>query len=335
MGCENPPSKEELDLITSRGTINELEVSRIPPPEIDNEGCNYFSPELKLILKSKLRKQGGLNTKFKEISNEEFDLAFNHNYFANDIYNLYKPKLDLIKYEQDVFYKNLNPIKITDNENYNQYFKGNFNKKGQVHGFGIWIKDFNIYIGNFKNDEFSGTGLFINEQGDYYFGQWKNGTYDGYGNLIIGKKLAYRGFFRNGKKEGFGEEKSPEGDYYNGAFFEGEKNGKGDYIYNDGTNYEGYFRNSQYNGFGSINLGQGEYIKGEFKEGKLDGEGNMGLGDGTTFKGNFVQGMKSGEGRYIWKDGKSYVGYWKDDNAFGTATYIDPEKENKESIIIS
>lgn len=335
MGCENPPTQEELDIITSSGTIGEMRVTKVPPPEIVNEGCNYISPELNFLLKSKLRKQGGLNTKFIEISTEEFDLAFNHNFFANEIYALYKPKFDLIKYEDDVFYKDLNPIKITDNMNNIQYYKGGFNIKGQVHGFGIWVKDFNIYIGNFKNDEFSGTGLFINEQGDYYFGQWKNGSYDGYGSLIVGKKLVYRGFFKNGKKEGFGEEKSPEGDYYNGAFYQGEKNGKGEYLYNDGTNYQGYFRNSKYSGFGSINLGKGEYIIGGFKEGKLDGEGNIGLGDGSTFEGNFVGDMKSGEGRYTWKDGKSYAGYWKDDIAFGTGIYTDPDKGKQESIIIS
>ena len=301
--------------------------------EIINEGYDYITPELNILLKKKFRKQG-IKIKFTEITTEEFDLAFNHNYFANEIYNLYKSKLDLIKYEEDIFYKNINPIKITDNENNIQYFKGGFNKQGQAHGFGIWIKDFNIYIGNFKNDEFDGTGLFINSQGDYYFGQWKNNNYDGYGSLIVGKKLIYRGFFKKGKKEGFGEEKSLEGDYYNGAFYEGEKNGKGEYLYSDGTNYQGYFRNNKYDGFGNINLGKGENIKGEFKEGKLDGEGNLNFADGTNFKGSFTQDMKTGEGRYTWKNGQSYTGYWKDDNAFGTGIYSGPDKK-EENIIIS
>ena len=315
------------------GTIGDLRITKIPPPEIINEGYDYITPELNILLKKKFRKQG-IKIKFTEITTEEFDLAFNHNYFANEIYNLYKSKLDLIKYEEDIFYKNINPIKITDNENNIQYFKGGFNKQGQAHGFGIWIKDFNIYIGNFKNDEFDGTGLFVNSQGDYYFGQWKNNNYDGYGSLIVGKKLIYRGFFKKGKKEGFGEEKSLEGDYYNGAFYEGEKNGKGEYLYSDGTNYQGYFRNNKYDGFGNINLGKGENIKGEFKEGKLDGEGNLNFADGTNFKGSFTQDMKTGEGKYTWKNGQSYTGYWKDDNAFGTGIYSGPDKK-EENIIIS
>ena len=334
MGCENPTSKEDLDIIMTKGTIGDLRVTKIPPPEIINEGYDYITPELNNLLKKKFRRLGS-KIKYNEITTEEFDLAFNHNYFANEIYNLYKPKLDLIKYDEDIFYKNINPIKITDKENNVQYFKGNFNKQGQAQGFGIWIKDFNIYIGNFKNDEFDGTGLFINEQGDYYFGQWKNGNYNGYGSLIVGKKLIYRGFFKNGKKEGFGEEKSLEGDYYNGAFYEGEKNGKGEYLYSDGTNYQGYFRNNQYEGSGNFNLGEGQYVQGRFKEGKLDGEGNLTFGDGSTFKGNFMQDMKSGQGRYTWKDGKSFTGYWKDDNALGTGIYYEPSKKQNENIIIS
>ena len=62
----------------------------------------------------------------------------------------------------------------------------------------------------------------------------------------------------------------------------------------------------------------------------------MGLGDGILFEGNFNDDMKNGEGRYTWKDGKSYVGYWKDDNAFGKGVYTDPKVgQQGENIIIS
>ena len=146
MGCENQPSQEDLDIITSSGTIGDLKITTVPPPEIENDGCTYITFELSSLLKEKFRKQGAANIKFKEISTEEFDLAFNHNYFANDIYNLYKTKLDLIKYEEDIFFQNVNPIKITDTEKNVQYYQGGFNSKGQAQGRGIWIKDFNIYI---------------------------------------------------------------------------------------------------------------------------------------------------------------------------------------------
>jgi hypothetical protein len=335
MGCENPTSKEDADLIMASGSISALHITTLPPPEIQNEGLDNFPFELKHALRGKLLNQCGINSKFNEITTEEFDLAFNHNYYANEILNLYKSKIDIIKYEPDTKYQNVNPIKIIDGENNTQYYKGGFNDKGQAHGRGIWIKDFNIYVGNFKNDNFNGMGLFINEQGDYYFGEWKNSLYDGFGSLIVGKKLAYRGFFKNGKKEGIGEEKTEEGNYYSGEFYNGEKSGKGEYHFSDGTNYVGNFRNSKYSGFGNIDLGKDEYAIGAFKDGKFDGTMKLGLGEGDTFEGNYAENMKMGEGRYSWKDGTKYKGFWKDDVAIGTAVYTDPTTGNSENMIIT
>ena len=335
MGCKNVIEKFDLDLITSSGGIGDLKITKVPPPEIQNEGCQFLPSELNNALRIKLRKLCGLNVKFYEISTEEFKTALNRNYFANDIINLYASKINIIPYEEDVYYKDLNPIKVIDNENCCQYYKGGFNKKGQCHGQGIWIKDFNVYIGNFKNDEFDGTGLFITEQGDYYFGQWKNSQYNGYGSIVVSKKLVYRGFFKNGKKEGFGEEQYPDGDYYDGAFYNGEKNGRGTYLFSDGTNYDGYFKNSKYNGYGKLKWGKGDKIKGDFKDGKLDGQGNFWWGDGVKFAGNFIDDKKTGRGTYVWQDGKTYTGYWKDNNACGTGIYNDPIIGGNENIIIN
>lgn len=334
MGCQNPADKMDLDLVTTSGGIGELKISKVPPPEIENEGCSFFPSDLNYALKLKLRKLCGLNAKFREISKEEFFSALNHNFFAKDIIKTYESKIDLIQYEEDVYYKNLNPVKVLDNENCYQYYFGGFNKKGQCHGRGIWVKDFNVYIGNFTNDEFNGTGLFITEQGDYYFGQWKNGLYDGYGSLIVGKKLVYRGFFKNGKKEGYGEETYPDGDYYDGVFYDGQKNGRGQYLFSDGSNYLGYFRNSKYNGYGKINWKGGDKIKGDFRDGKLDGQGNFAWIDGSMFVGNFIDDKKNGRGTYLFQDGKRYTGYWNDNNACGTGIYNDPYIGGNENIII-
>ena len=335
MGCQNQCNKEDLDLIMESGGVSELKISKVSPLEIQNEGYESLPSELIYLLKQKFRKICGSNIKYYEITTDEFNAAFNHNFFAYDITTMYAPKIDIIEYEEDVFYKNVNPIKVIDNENLTQYYFGGYNKKGQCHGKGIWVKDFNVYIGNFKNDEFHGTGLFITEQGDYYFGKWKNSQYNGYGSLVVGKKLVYRGFFKNGKKEGFGEESYPDGDYYNGAFREGEKNGKGHYAFSDGSNYKGYFKNSQYNGFGQMKWVGGDKIVGDFKDGKLDGDGNFSWGDGAKIVGSFIDDKKMGKCTYVFQDGKSYTGYWNDNNACGTGVYIDPKTGGKESIIIN
>ena len=334
MGCQNPADKTDLEIVTSSGGIGDLKISKVPPPEIQNEGCRYIPAELNYALKMKLHKLCGIKAKYYEISVEEFFSALNRNYFAKDIIKMYETKIDLIEYEEDVYYKDMNPVKVIDNENGTQYYYGGYNKKGQCHGKGIWVKDFNIYIGNFKNDAFDGTGLFITEQGDYYFGQWKNSEYNGYGSLIVGQKLVYRGFFKNGKKEGFGEETYPDGDYYDGAFYDGEKNGRGNYLFSDGSDYTGYFRNSKYNGYGRLNWRHGDKMKGDFRDGKLDGQGQFAWTDGSQFVGEFIDDKKMGRGTYVWQDGKIYSGYWNDNNACGTGIYNDPNIGGNEDIII-
>ena len=71
----------------------------------------------------------------------------------------HRPELDIIDYEYDVKYRDMPPIKVLDPEGGSQYYQGGFNKKGECHGKGIWIRDYDIYIGNFKNDQFHGKGL--------------------------------------------------------------------------------------------------------------------------------------------------------------------------------
>ena len=318
MGCVYPSEKMDIDIETEpRGTIGDLEVSKVPPVEFEN--C--IPDDLKLLLKSKFRQLYGLGIRFYEISKEEFDANINHNFFANQILKLYSQKLDLIQYEPDVYYSNLNPIKVILNQSNQQFYQGGFNSKGQCHGRGAWVGGFNIYIGNFKNDEFSGNGLFITQQGNYYFGQWLNGKYDGYGTLVIGNKIAYRGFFKNGKKEGIGEEKYWKGDNYDGSYYNGEINGKGKYSFVDGSYYDGNFRNSKYNGYGEIKMNEGNRLTGDFKEGKLDGIGNFEWNDGTKFNGNYMDDKRKGRGTYTWKDGKSYTGYWNGNTISSSGIY--------------
>ena len=47
MGCENQTNREDLEIITSSGTIGDLRVTKVPPPEVVNSGYNYIPLELK------------------------------------------------------------------------------------------------------------------------------------------------------------------------------------------------------------------------------------------------------------------------------------------------
>ena len=334
MGCECINNIIDNDILTPDSEKIKESIIPIPENEIIETESSTITPELNHAIKNKFNKQSLVPIKFFEMSEEEFNSILNHNYYAQKIIKLYTPQLDDIQYEIDVKYKDINPIKVLDPEGGIQYYKGGFNRQGQCHGKGIWIKDYNIYIGNFRNDEFNGTGLFITQLGDYYFGNWKNSQCNGYGSLMMDKKLVFQGTFKNSKKEGYGEERYPDGDIYKGAFYEGEKNGKGQYIFADGSRYDGNFKNSKYSGFGQLTLRGGNSIRGEFKDGKLNGEGDFTFVNGTKFVGNFIDDKKNGEGIYVWNDGKSYKGVWNDNEVCGTGLLKDPNKGTQESIVL-
>lgn len=332
MGCECIHDKGDQDLLTSKA--DKFRESRISIPEDEEVEIISIPQDLSNIINKKLRRKTRVPPKFFGISEDDFTSILNRNCFAEPIIKLYSSQIDAIDYEIDVKYKDVTPIKVLDPEGGIQYYKGGFNKDGQCHGKGIWIKDYNIYIGNFRNDEFHGVGLFINEQGDYYFGQWKNSQCNGFGSIMMEKKLVYQGNFANSKKEGYGEERYPDGDMYKGAFYDGQKSGRGQYIFADGSRYDGNFKNSKYSGFGQISFSNGNTVRGDFKNGKLNGEGDFTWADGSKFVGNFLDNQKSGEGTYIWGDGKSYKGQFNGNSAYGTGLLKDPIKRTQESIVI-
>ena len=336
MGCECQQPSEETDLYTSRLTKSDLKISSLSIPleeQIDENESDSIPLELHKLIKKKFGKQSKVQIKFIPITLEEFNSVQNRNENAQLIINQYSPQINQINYENDVKYRNIPPIKILDPEGGAQYYYGGFNSKGECHGKGIWIKDYDIYIGNFKNDQFHGNGLFISESGDYYFGQWKNSMCEGKGNLIVKNKLIIDGNFKNGKKEGYGEEKYAEGGLYKGGFYNGKKNGRGQYIFPDGSRYDGNFKNNKFNGFGQISLNNGDFIRGEFKDGKLNGEGDLNWKDGTKFVGNFVENKKYGKGTYVSNDGQIFKGNWENNNFYDNNT-IEISQPNYETLTI-
>ena len=310
MGCKCLGQITDLDFLTSKNNNNINNIQNLIPGDEELEEVLSYPPRLILAIKNKLKKYCLNEPKFFQIKENEFLEILNRNEFAPEIIRLFSDKLKNIDYELNIPYKDMPPIKILDSEGGIQYYKGGFTNKGYCEGKGIWIKDFNIYIGNFQNDEFNGTGLFINEQGNYYFGEWKNNKCSGNGSIIIKGQLNYEGQFKNGKKEGYGEEKYQDGEIYKGQFSDGQKNGKGVYFFSEGTKYEGNFKNSKFEGYGEISCVNGNKIKGEFRNGKLNGKVDFTWNDGTKFVGNFVNDKKSGEGTYINYKGKYMTKNW-------------------------
>ena len=200
MGCDCQKPSEETDLYTSRVTQSDLKISSLSIPleeQIDENHSDSIPQELSKLIRKKFEKQSKVRIKFIPITPDEFNSIQNRNENAQEIINQYTPQINQINYENDVKYLNIPPIKILDPEGGSQYYYGGFNSKGECHGKGIWIKDYDIYIGNFKNDQFCGTGLFISEKGDYYFGQWKNSMCEGNGNLKDKNNLVNEVKFKN------------------------------------------------------------------------------------------------------------------------------------------
>ena len=251
------------------------------------------------------------NLKINTITKEYFEDLINQNPILKNTLNSFSQKIEeLNKNKEHGIY--LDPIRlINENTGQEEYYNGEFNDKGEFYGIGKHIFDKNyIYIGEFKNNLYNGTGLMINNEGSL-FGDWVNGDCTGKANLIIENQLNYEGDFLNNLKNGIGIEKYPDGSYYEGNFKNGEKNGYGKYFFSNGEFYEGNFENDLYNGEGIYEWpSEGRKYKGMFKNGNMEGYGENKYIDGSMFNGKYLNGMKNGEGTYIWNDGKKFVGQW-------------------------
>lgn len=336
MGCDCNELRNELEINRDHYDKRYDNFDNIldyhPPPLSTNKG-NPMCLLLWQLLSKKFKYSSGQNIQFEEVDPDDFiRILWNGPIDFNNIRSKLNFKLNSIQFENDSKYKDINAIKITEPSGEIQYYQGSYNSRGQCHGEGIWLKDNNIYYGNFKNDEFNGQGLFVTGNGEYYFGDWKNGQCDGEGELYVNDSLAYKGNFRNNKKEGYGEEYYPDGGVYRGTFYNNQKNGLGTYTFCDGSIYEGNFKDSKYNGKGQIKWSNGNSFKGEFKDGRINGHGTYFWNDGSIFDGFFVNGRKQGDGQYIWPNGKTFRGQWNNNSLNGFGIFDDPTRGLQESI---
>ena len=295
---------------------------------------NELNPDLKNLLIKKFALIDK-NIKFEEISLTDFENILNQNLYYKRIINNLSEDLDKIfNDEVNIVYEDIVPIKIyLEPKGKPQYFQGNYNSEGKAVGQGIWVKNNDIYYGNFSKDKFNGKGIFINSKGNYYFGDWKNNKIEGKGQLILDGIEAYKGDFKKNKKDGNGIENYKNYDVYCGEFKNNKKIGIGKYIYSNGDIYEGEFNNTIIEGKGIIKFKDGKTYEGDFKKGKLDGKGQLNYDNGIIFRGEFIQNKKEGKGEYIWPDGKTFQGNWKNDIPDGKGIFEDIDNEIFEEII--
>lgn len=320
----------------ARELIGDTEI--IKPKDSEIQEIKYKSTRLNILYRMKrtqklddslksllFDKFGSTNEElvFSEITREEYVEILKKNKFYQRMIKNFKEELNCIRFEEDVEYENVNPIKVEDCNGEIQYYQGSYNKEGKCHGFGIWSKDGDIYFGNFKDDEFSGQGLFINKNGGCYFGKWCEGKCNGKGQLIINDIMTYEGEYNNNKKEGKGIENFPDGGVYVGTFKGDQRDGKGKYIFPDGSIYEGNFKESQCDGFGKIYWSDGKNYIGKFSDGKINGRGEYTYKNGVIYSGGFENNKKQGDGEYKWPDGKMFQGKWINNKLNGDGIFID------------
>ncbi len=277
--------------------------------------------ELKLLLLKKICHKNDYLV-IKNISNEEFDNQLKNKPKYYRIKNQLKNEIREIDFDSPA-YENICPFKITNvSDGEVQYYKGNFDFQGQCVGEGIWLNNYNIYYGNFRDDLFNGKGVFMNNRGDYYFGDWENGVPNGHGFIVFNGMRAYEGEFRDGLKCGKGIEVFPDGDYYQGEFMNGFREGKGKYNYAGGAFYEGTMKNSKFDGNGIFSWSNGQKYSGQFNNGKMNGHGTFIWKDGSSFTGYYSNNKKQGEGEYKWANGSALQGNWINNQPNGNSTFI-------------
>ena len=277
--------------------------------------------ELKILLLKKVCSKSDYLV-LKLISNEEFENQLKNKPIYYRIKNQLKNEIRHISFDSPD-YQNISPFKIINVEDgETQYYKGSFNYKGECTGEGIWLNNYNIYYGNFRDDKFNGQGVFMNTRGDYFFGEWENGVPNGKGFIVFNGMKAYEGNFRDGQKCGEGEEYFPDGDKYVGEFMNNNRDGRGRYQYAGGAFYEGNMKNSKFDGDGVFQWSNGQQYTGKFNNGKMNGYGTFKWNDGSSFTGYYSNNIKQGEGEYKWGNGSILQGNWVNNQPNGNSTFV-------------
>ena len=151
--------------------------------------------------------------------------------------------------------------------------------------FGTYTQTWGEYVGEFKNDNFNGQGIYTYSTGEIYVGEWKDSKSHGQGTIFMNR------LSNDGEKTT---------DKYVGEFQNGKKNGQGRYTFADGSISVGEFKDDTASGLGIYIFGEttewaGDKYVGEFQNGKRNGHGTYIQSDGTTREG-------------IWKDGECISG---------------------------
>ena len=188
-------------------------------------------------------------------------------------------------------------IKYPNDPNRVSIYEGDVNINNERHGFGRLTTTKGVFLGEWRNDQFTGWGRETRRNGKILEGKYINGYIEGKGILRNSKGNSYIGDFSNSKRHGIGVLDTHK-IHYEGEFKNDKLNGKGKITFkNEGHYYEGDFENNEINGYGTFKWKNGDCYTGQMLNGKMHGLGRYRYNTGQVFEGTYANGIKQGGGR--------------------------------------
>jgi len=175
-----------------------------------------------------------------------------------------------------------------------------------------------VYVGDFKDGQRHGNGIYTAAQGHRYEGAWLNDMRHGVGTqtfVAVVKKSktesptkgsstkgtaddqklewagTYKGEWAQNLKHGKGVFTYRNKDKYEGDWLKGNKHGNGVYTYANGDRYEGEFHENYMHGRGILYVqAEGNRLAGNWWKDELHGEAIVTLANGETYKETYEWG---------------------------------------------
>lgn len=176
-------------------------------------------------------------------------------------------------------------------------YEGDININNERHGFGRLTTVKSVYLGEWRNGEFTGWGRDTRRSGKVYEGKFVNGLIQGKGILKNNKGTTYVGDFLDSKRHGKGI-LDTHTVHYEGEFKNDKLCGKGRIVFKiQGHVYEGDFENNEIKGFGTYKWKNGDSYTGYMMNGKMHGKGKYRYNNGIVYEGIYNNGVKQGKGK--------------------------------------
>ena len=207
-------------------------------------------------------------------------------------------------------------------------YEGEINIKNEKHGFGRLTTVKSVFLGEWRNDQFTGWGRETRRFVKVLEGKYINGLVEGKGILKNMRGNIYIGDFSHSKREGKGVLDTHKV-HYEGEFKNDKFCGKGRIIFKvEGHYYDGDFDNNEINGYGTFVWKNGDRYIGQMMNGKMRGNGKYIYNNGVVYEGLYANGRSQGKGKVYKNDNINNYNETNDLNISG-ATFNNTRKNNE------